>query len=107
MRALAASAVIGAAVLSSCGDPVTKGDIWDMEAADNAANCAKQYLGRPNSDPATEIWVMCTQIAAKQAKRPPVKVANRVIRNEGRNVFEPGDSVELSPAMVRRIESGS
>lgn len=95
-----------AAALAGCGEPVTKGDIWDREAADDASRCAKQYLGRPNSGPDEEIWIMCTQIAAKQKSRPVARVANRVAIKQGKNVFEPGSGRELSAAMIARLESG-
>ena len=95
-----------AAALAGCGEPVTKGDIWDREAADDASRCAKQYLGRPNSGPDEEIWIMCTQIAAKQKSRPVARVANRVAIKQGKNVFEPGSGRDLSAAMVARLESG-
>lgn len=95
-----------AAALAGCGEPVTKGDIWDMEAADVASKCANYLVGRPNSGPAVEVWITCTQSAANDAKRPIARVAARVIRKEGKNVFEPGSGRDLSAAMIARLESG-
>ena len=95
-----------ALAVSACGERTTKGDIWDMEAADEAERCAGQYLGRPNSGPDAEIWIMCTQIASKRADRQVVRVANRVVKAQRRNVFEPGAAREISAAMIARLESG-
>lgn len=104
MRNIPAIAMVALIALAGCGDPVTKGDIWDMDAADVAAKCAHYLIGRPTSDPAQTVWIMCTQAAANDAKRPIVKVAQRVIRREGKNVFEPGAGKDLSPSMIARLE---
>lgn len=103
-------AIVCSLALASCGEPVTRGEVRDRQLAMDTERCAEQYLGRANSGPNAEIWIMCVQITAKQGTRDAVGVANRVIINRGWNVFEfearEGATNTLSDAGSARISSG-
>lgn len=108
---LLAGLVLAAAILSGCGGaPATKGDVKDRLVAAEAERCAKQYLGKPNSGPNSEIWIMCAQVSASLERHDPVRVARQVIRQQGWNVFEfesrAGSTAELSAAGIARLASG-
>lgn len=95
-----------AVVLAVAGcQPVTRGEVRDREAALDVERCANQYLGKPNSGPETEIWIMCLHVSSELAGRDKVRVAERVLAQRG-NVFEPDRPSTLTPSLIERIRRG-
>lgn len=99
------------ATLAACGgQPVTHGELLDRDAASDTDRCARQYLGRPNSGPNDEIWIMCVQIVSNRLGRDVVNVAQRIVDKEGWNVFEfenrSGAGREISEQGAARLRSG-
>jgi hypothetical protein len=75
-----------AALVSSCGgEPMTKGDIADRQAAMDAADCVKKYSG--GSD-VSDNWALCIDAISGQAGRNPEKVKDWVNRQQGRKIFQ-------------------
>lgn len=66
--------VTGAYFLGQCSarEPVTRGDVQNRQAADEARRCANQYLS-PEMSPEdrADIWSMCIGVAAEQRGRKP------------------------------------
>jgi hypothetical protein len=96
----------------------TRGDIKDMNTADQVTVCARGYIGRRQSgDTNTQLWLMCLQAVSGSDHRNPLDVAWIVIKNQGYNVFEiendPGwlgrnqKSRRMSENLVNRIKSGA
>lgn len=86
---------------------VTRGEVADRNAAMAVERCAKQYLGRPNSGPDTEIWIMCLHSSSELAGRNKINVARQVLRYQRKNVFESGQSsTDLSQQFIERINRG-
>jgi hypothetical protein len=101
-------ATIGALLaLSGCGEPMTRGDIRDMETANDVERCAHQHLGKPNSSADTEIWITCLRVSSELDQRDKIRVARRVVEKQGKNVFEDSASLDLSPSLIARIKRGS
>lgn len=86
---------------------VTRGGVADRNTAMEVERCAKQYLGKPNSGPDTEVWIMCLHSSSELAKRNKINVARQVLRYQRKNVFESGhSSTELSQQLIDRINRG-
>jgi hypothetical protein len=49
---------------------------------------------------------MCLHASSELARRDKIKVAHRVIKDQGKNVFEDTTSSDLSLALVERIKRG-
>lgn len=102
MRGIIAAGV--ALILAGCGEPVTKGDVKDMNTAIEVERCARQYLGKPSNGPDTEIWITCLHASSELARRDKIKVARRILKKKG-NVFE-GTMHDLSNDFIARIKRG-
>jgi hypothetical protein len=96
---------------------LTRGEVRDIDAAASVERCATQYLGRRTSDANTEVWIMCLHVSAELAERDKLNVARQVLRIQGYNVFEieekparfsgKADPIDLTPDMIKRIQSGN
>jgi len=107
MKVFAGCIVMGLMILTGCGQsdqPVTRGEVADRNAAMEVEKCARQYLGKSNSGPDTEVWIMCLHSSSELAGRNKINVAHQVIRYQKKNVFETNQSsAELSQQLIDRI----
>ncbi|HKM36064.1 MAG TPA: hypothetical protein VJY83_00295 [Thiopseudomonas sp.] len=107
MKASVLCTVVALAILTGCGEPdkpVTRGDVADRNAAREVERCTKQYLKASNPEPDSEYWIMCLHVSSELANRDKIKVAQQVIRSQGKNVFESDQaSTELSQKLIDRI----
>ena len=88
------AATLSAAIAISASTPaaaqVTRGEVADRNAAYETSRCARGYIQRNTSGVAEhELWLMCLQASSELAGRNPNNVAQHVVRQERRNVFQP------------------